>query len=136
MRRQKNMKKKITKFGGVGMPATLYLQEFGQIIEDVFGDCPYHVGSSLEKKKGWRDVDVRLILTDKEYEQWGFGDPERPHQNAKWRGLVKAFSLLGQQITGLPIDFQIQQMTIANKENQGYRSALFNLTRIQEYKKE
>lgn len=125
-------KEKERTIGGVGMPTTLYLQEFGELVEDVFGNCPYMVGSATNKKVGYRDVDVRVILTDEEYEKWGFGDPERPQQNRKWRSLVKAYSLLGKQMTGLPIDFQIQQMTDANKNNKGYRWALFDLSTIQE----
>lgn len=116
--------------GGVGMPASLYLQEFGQLIEDVFGDCPYQVGSSLASKTDFRDVDVRVILSDEDYEKWGFGNPEHPQQNKKWRSLVKAYSILGQIMTGLPIDFQIQQQTNANRLFKGSRSALFDLTRL------
>jgi hypothetical protein len=74
--------------------------------------------------KKWRDVDVRLILSDEEYEQLGLGDPEHSHNNAKWTALVLAFSALGRHMTGLPIDFQIQQQTRANKLYPGGRSAL------------
>jgi hypothetical protein len=35
-----------------------------------------------------------------------------------------AWSMLGRQMTGLPIDFQIQQQTLANDEFDGPRSAL------------
>jgi hypothetical protein len=68
----------------VGMPAELMLVEFGQIVLDAFDGAvstamPYHVGSSLLKKRGWRDVDVRLILSDEEYERLGFGHPDNPH---------------------------------------------------------
>lgn len=116
--------KKSKKSIGVGMPQALYFQEFGQKIWDAFGEIPYHVGSSLTDKK-WRDVDVRLILEDKVYESMGLGKPNNPHSNAKWVSLVQAFSLLGQKMTGLPIDFQIQQQTDANKNFSGPRSALF-----------
>lgn len=109
---------------GPGMPAALYLEDFGAVIHDAFGEYPYHVGSSL-KGKQFRDVDVRLILDDAVYEAMGFGDPARTHMNAKWVALVKAFSALGTQMTGLPIDFQIQQQTYANEKNPGeMRSAL------------
>lgn len=95
----------------------LQLNEFGSAVMDAFdGEVPYHVGSSLRQKTGWRDVDVRLILDDETYEKMGFGDPLYPHSNAKWVAMTKAFSLLGKEMTGLPIDFQIQQMTQANKE--------------------
>jgi hypothetical protein len=107
----------------VGMPAQLLLHEFGSQVWSAFGKPPYHVGSSLENKT-WRDVDVRLILDDDEYEAWGLGKPNLPHQNAKWVALCLAFSALGKQMTGLPIDFQIQQRTRANSEYTGMRSAL------------
>jgi hypothetical protein len=98
---------------GAGMPATLLLEEFGYVVWVVFGDYPYHVGSSVFNKT-WRDVDVRLILEDEEYERMGLGDPKYPHQNEKWCTLVLAFSALGKAMTGLPVDFQIQQQTGAN----------------------
>lgn len=115
---------------GIGMPTTLRFQEFGQRIFDAFGEIPFHVGSSLMHKTGWRDVDVRLILDDEEYERLGLGDPAHPHQNAKWRALVLAFSTLGREMTGLPIDFQIQQRTDANANFKGTRSALYDLSTL------
>jgi hypothetical protein len=111
---------------GIGMPAAIHLDEFGSHIDAAFhpaGFGVYHVGSSLMGKK-WRDVDVRLILSDEEYEQMGFGDPKHTHDNPKWVALVLAFSALGRQMTGLPIDFQIQQQTLCNQQFRGGRSAL------------
>lgn len=99
----------------VGMPAYLFLEEFGSQVWAAFGDNPYHVGSSL-KGKQWRDVDIRLILADDEYERLGLGDPNYPQQNAKWVSLCMAYSALGKAMTGLPIDFQIQQQTNANEK--------------------
>lgn len=110
--------------GGVGMPASLYLDEFGSQVWVAFGHPCYHVGSSLTKKTGWRDVDVRLILNDEEYERMELGDPARTHHNGKWVSLVLAYSALGKAMTGLPIDFQIQQQSYANKHYKGSRSAL------------
>lgn len=101
---------------GVGMPANLLLHEFGSQVWHAFGHPPYHVGSSLTLKSGWRDVDVRLILPDDEYESLGLGKPNMPSHNGKWVALCLAFSALGKQMTGLPIDFQIQQQTRANEE--------------------
>lgn len=112
---------------GVGMPADLLLEEFGYQVWCAFGETPYHVGSSVFGKQ-WRDVDVRLLLPDEEYERLGLGDPAHPHENAKWVSLVMAFSALGKTMTGLPIDFQIQQQSYANehyKQEEGcIRSAL------------
>lgn len=101
---------------GVGMPAHLYLHEFGSQVFSAFGAMPFHVGSSLTQKSGWRDVDVRLILPDAEYARLELGKPNLPHQNGKWVALCLAFSALGTHMTGLPIDFQIQQETRANEE--------------------
>lgn len=114
---------------GVGMPQALILQEFGEYIWHAFGHIPYHVGSSLFNKDGWRDVDIRLILPDDEYERMELGKPGEEHQNLKWRSLVIAWSTFGRTLTGLPIDFQIQQQTYANKEFSNPRSALFNIGR-------
>ena len=110
---------------GIGMPGILWLQEFGDLVYLAFGEPPYQVGSSLTGKQ-WRDVDVRLILSDEKYAAMGFGDPKNPHESPRWVAFVLAFSALGKQMTGLPIDFQIQSQTEANENpaNDGLRSAL------------
>lgn len=99
----------------VGMPASLWLHEFGSQVWAAFGSPPYHVGSSLTGEHLPKDVDVRMILDDEEYEAMGFGDPARPHDNGRWVAMTLAFSALGEKMTGLPIDFQIQQQTYANE---------------------
>lgn len=112
---------------GVGMPAALLLDEFGSQVWAMFGHPPYLVGSAL-KGKVWRDVDVRLMLDDETYASMGLGAPNDSHQNEKWVSLCLAYSALGKAMTGLPIDFQIQQSTHANKAYDGFenfpRSAL------------
>lgn len=108
---------------GVGMPAALLLNEFGSQVWNAFGEIPFHVGSSLMGKQ-WRDVDVRVMLSDEDYTTMGLGDPNDPHRNGKWVALCLAFSELGKKMTGLPIDFQIQQTTDANKKFNGVRSAI------------
>jgi hypothetical protein len=100
---------------GVGMPAGLYLQMFGDMLFRAYGEVPYQVGSSLFGEK-WRDVDVRVILDDEAYAAMGFGDPNTPQENERWCLLTMAISLLGQKMTGLPIDFQFQQITDANNK--------------------
>jgi hypothetical protein len=114
------------------MPASLWLDQFGAYVWDAFGEVCYLVGSTLRselmdgreaKRRGVFDVDVRVILDDARYEAEGYGDPKRTHQNAKWVAMCLAFSELGCRMTGLQIDFQIQQRTEANKDP-GPRSAL------------
>lgn len=118
------VKVKSTRRNRVGMPATLWLNEFGSQVWAAFGDPPYLVGSALMGKRDAKDVDVRLMISDEEYEAMGLGDPERPHLNGKWVALCMAFSELGRKMTGLPIDFQIQQLSYANRTCKGPRSAL------------
>lgn len=113
---------------GVGMPQEMLLRQFGEYVRAAFGEMPYHVGSSLRQKDGWRDVDVRVMLPDDEYVR-RFGDPKRPQDNAAWSATVLAWSTFGRQMTGLPIDFQIQAVGHANamfsKADGCPRSALF-----------
>jgi hypothetical protein len=79
-----------------------------QPIRQAFDAMPYLVGTVTERR-GWRDVDVRLILDDKQY-----------NRMSKALG-AQAITFLGFAIstylrdaTGLPIDFQFQRMTEAN----------------------
>lgn len=107
------------------MPAGIWLTKFGVIVADYFGHVPYHVGSSLASK-GWRDVDVRLILDDADFDA-RFGTDRSAETNPKLGAITLAFSVLGQQMTGLPIDFQIQPRTWANEKYPGIRSALIEV---------
>lgn len=109
--------------GYVGSPASHYLRQFGIVVYEAFGDFPYLVGSAVVRPD-WRDVDVRLILADEEYERQ-IGEVTQPrYENLRWNALCVAFSALGAQMTGLPIDFQIDQQTWANEHHSKPRSAL------------
>lgn len=108
----------------IGFPASVKLDIFAQKVYDVFGEYPYRVGSSLTHKKNWRDVDIRLILSTEEYEKLELGDPARGPENPKWTAMCFAFSELGKVMTGLPIDFQIQEREYANKCFDGPRDPI------------
>jgi hypothetical protein len=101
---------------GIGPHSGYLLRLFGAHVDRAFGQVPFHVGSSLTEKRGWRDVDVRLILDDDEFEPYADAGRRRMHE--------LAWTAFGSQMTGLPIDFQIQQQTAANDEFSGVRSAL------------
>ena len=92
---------------------------------DGYGCC-FHVGSSLARA-GYRDVDVRFIMKDDAFARL-FGETERaPQVNALWSVMCSGIACWLQRQTGLPVDFQIQQMTRANREYGGAehpRSAL------------
>lgn len=86
---------------------------------DGFG-C-YLVGSSLERRD-YRDVDVRFIMGDKEYDR--LFRNEEGWTNPLWSLMCVSISGWLSQQTGLPIDFQIQRQTQANAQHKGLRSAL------------
>lgn len=101
---------------GVGMPHWLKLDAFGRIVMEAFPEALgcYHVGSSLKSKK-WRDVDVRLMLTDEDFEKL-IGPHTSPKcLNPRWNALCLAFTALAVEATGLNVDFQIDQMSEANR---------------------
>ncbi|NUO43678.1 MAG: hypothetical protein HOV82_16770 [Streptomyces sp.] len=108
---------------GVGMPAALHLDAFGREVDAAFGHLPYLVGSATRGKQ-WRDVDVRLILPDDEFD--ALFPPVEPGQfpDGLWGLLCAAISELARQRTGLPVDFQIQRQSYANDRHPGPRMAL------------
>jgi hypothetical protein len=113
----------------VGAPAIFALGQACQDLNRAFGGfgC-YLVGSALERPD-WRDVDVRFIMSDEEFEAefpgtlrkdgggvWEF-DP-------KWIILTVSISERLAKLTGLPVDFQFQPQTHANTVHKGNRHAL------------
>lgn len=92
------------------------LNRFGTYARDAFPDAlgVYLVGSALDRSD-YRDVDVRLILRDEDFDAH-FGELTTPrYKNACWNAHCIAWTHFGQSITGLVIDFQIDQMTWANE---------------------
>ena len=112
----------------VGAPAIFQLELLCKQLNDAFGGfgC-YHVGSSLERAD-WRDVDVRLILSDDEFYAL-FPGVNRPstgswEHDPRWLIMTTAISKWMSDLTGLPVDFQMQPQTAANSVHKGQRSAL------------
>jgi hypothetical protein len=114
---------------GIGSPAVLLLDLFGDVVDDAFDSTAYLVGSAARGKE-WRDVDVRVILDDEEYHR-NYGQVKPVRKGPRWSAMALAFSALGRQMTGLPIDFQLQSMTHANGQYGGeVRVPLFSASRI------
>lgn len=109
----------------VGAPACFLLEQAAQHVTKAFNTVGcFLVGSALTRPN-WRDVDVRLMLTDEEFEKLFPGTKARHYEhNAKWLLLTTSISLWMTKFTGLPIDFQIQPMTHANERHKGRRSAI------------
>lgn len=106
----------------VGAPACFALELACQPVNRAFGGfgC-FLVGSALTRPD-WRDVDIRYIMQDDEFEaefpsvnlaavNWEF--------DAKWILLSTGISAYLKHASGLPIDFQFQPQTHANKHHKG-----------------
>lgn len=74
-----------------------------------FGTHPYLVGS-VEQRPDFRDVDVRLILADDEF------DALFAERKGLWALLSRLGSTYLRAKTGLPVDFQIQRQSEANEK--------------------
>jgi hypothetical protein len=86
-----------------------------RLLTAAFGACSYQVGSSLRHGE-FRDVDIRCILNDADYDVMiGANEPRLKLLNTSISEWLAAR-------TGLPIDFQFQRMTQANVEFNEQRS--------------
>lgn len=106
----------------IGAPQFYELNQACRLLTDAFGHCVYLVGSSIERRD-YRDVDIRCILDDAEFERLFPGARNRPASSALWSLVVTSISLWLSKRTGLPVDFQIQSMTEADAEK-GMRCAV------------
>lgn len=110
----------------VGAPACFALELACQQIGEAFGGfgC-YLVGSALERPD-WRDIDVRLIMSDEEFDALFPQTRERGtwEFDARWLLLTISISEHLRKVTGLPVDFQFQPQTHANERHKGPRNAI------------
>ena len=121
----------------VGAPEMYNLDLAVASICEAFGPHCYHVGSSLHRRD-WRDVDVRCILPDDEYDRVFPLSTVGVHsqfRDARLMAMNAAFSEWLRKASGLPVDFQFQRQTEANAEFPGTRSALGMHYDIQRYQK-
>lgn len=94
------------------------------LLASAFGQHLYLVGSSTTRPD-YRDVDVRCILPDEEFDALFPGvDLKHSQIDARRLAMNQAFSAYLTQQSRLPIDFQFQRMTEANEEFPRPRSAL------------
>ena len=99
----------------IGAPQQFELNQACRVITEAYGYCLYQVGSSLTKRD-FRDVDLRCILDDEEFDKKYPGIRSNHQMDARWSLDCSAISMWLSKRTGLPIDFQFQRMTEANEE--------------------
>lgn len=92
------------------------LDHLAALIHRAFGEYPYLVGSA-NAKADYRDVDVRLMLPDKTFDALFLDRTQKAHERGQvWSLVCYAITAWLRAETGLPIDFQIQRTTEANKK--------------------
>jgi len=79
--------------GYVGMPRALYLKIFANYIKDIFSQDVYLVGSSLSKKD-WHDLDIVVIMPDKIWDDYKFGNPKIDSQTRSGLLIVWRYQIL------------------------------------------
>ena len=92
--------------------STLELHELDEACApflSAFGTHPYLVGSASQRPD-FRDVDVRLILADDEF------DALFAERKGLWALLSRLGSTYLRARTGLPVDFQVQRQSEANEK--------------------
>jgi hypothetical protein len=105
-------------------PQSVLVGLFAKTVHEAFGGQAYLVGSCVTTKD-YRDVDVRLLLADVEFDEQFPPEGARPQSmNLKQAAMGAAFSYYGRHLTGLPIDFQIQKQSEANERHKGPRIPL------------
>ncbi len=113
-----------TKASYIGAPACFQLELACQHLHQAFGEYGiYLVGSALQRPD-WRDVDVRYILSDEEFDKLFPQAGRYWEHDPRWLVLTSAISAWLSRETGLPVDFQFQPQTHANEHHPGPRSAL------------
>lgn len=103
----------MTRANYIGAPQLYNLNTACRIITEAYGYHLYLVGSSLTTRD-YRDVDLRLILPDPEFDRLLPGIAACCHLDARWSLLCSAISLLLSRLSDLPVDFQIQRASEAN----------------------
>lgn len=101
----------------IGAPQFFYLDQAVRIVNDAFdfGFGCFLVGSSLRKRE-FRDVDVRCIVPDEDFERLFPGAGTATWRHPTWSLVCSSIALYLSERSGLPVDFQIQSMTEANRE--------------------
>ena len=103
--------------GYIHAPQHTALEHACLIVSAAFGgkDC-YVVGSAL-KRTDYRDVDVRLILDDAQFDAL-FGAYVTSYRSSPlWSLLTVAISEYLEKRTGLPIDFQVQRRSLISQKD-------------------
>lgn len=119
------MKNEPAKGSFIGAPQAFNLYQCCEPIHKAYPESLgiFHVGSSLDTRN-FRDVDVRLIMSDERFYQHFPQFARGGDCDALWSLTCSSISEWLAKRTDLQIDFQIQSQSLA-KEYTGKRNAIF-----------
>jgi len=112
------------KFCYVGAPAIFALSQACQDLNRAFGGFGCYLVGSATQRPDWRDVDVRFIMDDEAFDRLFPGVENHWEFDPRWMIMTIAISERLSKLTGLPIDFQFQRQSHANKHHTGQRQPL------------
>jgi hypothetical protein len=123
-KREQNRKEEREQYGErtranwIGAPEFFNLNQLCVILNYAFDSTSYLVGSSLHKRD-YRDVDIRCMMDDEKFDKMFPGMGGNPQHHALWSLMCSSISEWLSKRSGLPVDFQLQRTTDANKEYGG-----------------
>lgn len=97
------------------------LERCAEVVNRAFNGFGCFLVGSVHYRRDWRDVDVRYIAADAEFDRLF---PATPAGDAFWSFVVWTTATWMHAETGLPVDFQIQRQSDANAEHDGVLSAI------------
>lgn len=100
----------------IGAPDAFNLNHACASIAESFGHCGYLVGSAC-RGRDYRDIDIRWILSDEDFDAMFSAWANPTHDaNPRLSLMNAALSEWLRKTTGLPVDFQFQRQTEANRD--------------------
>jgi len=108
----------------IGAPAVFALELACRHVCEAFDSWGCYVVGSAMERPDWRDVDVRMIMSDEQFAALFPDAGEHWEHDARWLLLTVSISEYLSKVTGLPIDFQFQPQTHANERHKGPRNAI------------
>jgi hypothetical protein len=101
----------------IGAPGFFLLNQACRMVVEAFPEAfgVYLVGSALARRD-FRDVDLRLIVSDDDFAGMFPGIGSNGWLHARWSLTCSSIALYLSQASALPVDFQIQSQTEANRD--------------------
>jgi hypothetical protein len=107
------------KWNYVGAPKVFELEMACQVVVDAFDSLGCFLVGSATERRDFRDVDLRMMFRDEDFAKLFPDAGEHWEHDSRWLLLTSAISAWLSQRSGLPVDFQFQPMTWANKKFEG-----------------